>query len=1191
MRRRDRIAQPTLTELAESLAHDEPAHDDTMNPHTMNPHNPPMDRDKIPHIPQLELTLRQASVGGSAASSAGSSGRSSTLMGPSLEKLGKTSSLDWASFQADMVIKHQSPQTSRRKSQTPRSVAASEDELLIRAGPSPSLSPRDGRLHSVSVSPLQLSPGAPSQQASGQLFTPKSAMTFKVLHRTLLRARFSKHSHMTEVLLPGQEITVVEMRASEGGIMRARCNRGWASVGTADGKLLLEEVETTVEGRSISSMDDTVARAVEPLASPSQPAVVPGPDLTTEARVWWSSQPAAVLIPVDAAAVPPEALVPVEAARTDVPPPEPEPEPTDWVVVDAAVQIAGEISAAEAQLATEISTAAAALAKSHLAEASNAEQGPEEAVAEMSADTAPQPGSPLASDLIKSVEAARDAAAVAIGGGDDEADIGSMVWRVVCPEGVAAGDWLAVDAPDGSEVEVTVPPGVQPGETFEVEFECAAAPAPAPAAVPAAVPAGAGQAGEAADAILSRLLETERNIANLFQDSAKSPGLDDDASRQLSDMVSASMQRMQNLHRELQHGAVLDSPSQQPAADKTASELEAIYTQLERNQPGASRPGPEGQQQTAAVGDGTELAALYAQLEQEQLERDWSRQSIARGGQGALDSHEIDDRSPEDMTDHHAFVAEAMELIFNGLTSKAEATMAFRRMDKDNSGQLDPYEFKMALKFLRLHISDDQAEVVVAELDKDGDGMVSITEFLDLVWQGKLERVRQKFRTASYTTGRQDWARLFRHYDRNNSGVLEFDEFRRAVRRDAKMTAAMVSDTELGDMFDSVDLDGGGTIGLPEFLTLLGAEKQRSSGAQARAGSISGQVIELILEHADTKKANLQYLLRRYDRDGSGGLEPEEFRSALRELGISITKKETRTVFREIDRSGAGFISIKSFSDRIRQAKKDMRELARAHSPPKPRAVSRQKQRRAASRSRSRGSAASPPPPTASGAYNASLDRIYADSYASLAGKMPQAQQMAATAGSGAGSGDAPNSHLEAIYNEFLDGMADKLTKGSGQPSSGGGSRDASRPQSASNARRQPTGPAQRPRSSRKPGRPARSAAGSPRAASGKPRRNVSKSKSKQQMTDLELWHAYDVGVSAAPAYPSESASFRERRTSPRSKPVVWDHCRLHAYSTTSAVHWLRSPDHHAPSAGDAMNRFQVRCLRLSSKSHRWAGD
>ena len=84
-----------------------------------------------------------------------------------------------------------------------------------------------------------------------------------------------------------------------------------------------------------------------------------------------------------------------------------------------------------------------------------------------------------------------------------------------------------------------------------------------------------------------------------------------------------------------------------------------------------------------------------------------------------------------------------------------------------------------------------------------------------------LEEVQQKFRAASYTSHGQDWAKLFRHYDRDNSGELDWEEFRRAVRKDAQVTSEAVSDAELQGLFRAADADRGGTIGEAEFVALL----------------------------------------------------------------------------------------------------------------------------------------------------------------------------------------------------------------------------------------------------------------------------------------------------------------------------------------------------------------------------------
>ena len=48
----------------------------------------------------------------------------------------------------------------------------------------------------------------------------------------------------------------------------------------------------------------------------------------------------------------------------------------------------------------------------------------------------------------------------------------------------------------------------------------------------------------------------------------------------------------------------------------------------------------------------------------------------------------------------------------------------------------------------------------------------------------KLEKIRKKFKAAAYAKGGINWNKLFDHYDRDNSGALSLDEFRRAVRKD-----------------------------------------------------------------------------------------------------------------------------------------------------------------------------------------------------------------------------------------------------------------------------------------------------------------------------------------------------------------------------------------------------------------------
>ena len=222
-------------------------------------------------------------------------------------------------------------------------------------------------------------------------------------------------------------------------------------------------------------------------------------------------------------------------------------------------------------------------------------------------------------------------------------------------------------------------------------------------------------------------------------------------------------------------------------------------------------------------------------------------------------------------------------------------------------------------------------------------------------WENKLKQLQKKFWEAAYSIGGVDVEKLFRHYDRDNSGELSWDEFRRAVRRDVKMKESDVPDVELREVFDHVDSDKGGTIGLAEFKSLLHVP-EAADEATARHASMAGQVFARILEHADEKRANLLHFFHRFDPESSGGLNEDGFRQMMLALGMKLKPAELEQLMDEMDRTGNGFISTKEFSDRVRLAKKDQRAVlrtssARSASPGRAASPGRQRSPRAAARS------------------------------------------------------------------------------------------------------------------------------------------------------------------------------------------------------------------------------------------------
>ena len=104
-------------------------------------------------------------------------------------------------------------------------------------------------------------------------------------------------------------------------------------------------------------------------------------------------------------------------------------------------------------------------------------------------------------------------------------------------------------------------------------------------------------------------------------------------------------------------------------------------------------------------------------------------------------------------------------------------------------------------------------------------------------------------------------------------------------------------------MFDHVDKDKGGEIDLDEFKELLYVPPEVNF---ERLESVPGQVYALMLKEADRKRANLLHLFHRFDTDDSGGLEPDELKDAMLELGIVLKPVQLDEVMEDIDKTGEG---------------------------------------------------------------------------------------------------------------------------------------------------------------------------------------------------------------------------------------------------------------------------------------------
>ena len=169
--------------------------------------------------------------------------------------------------------------------------------------------------------------------------------------------------------------------------------------------------------------------------------------------------------------------------------------------------------------------------------------------------------------------------------------------------------------------------------------------------------------------------------------------------------------------------------------------------------------------------------------------------------------------------------AQAVARMFKYLqASNQDIVGNFEKMDADGSGELDVEEFKAALLAMGLGMSDEEMGLVMREIDTDGGGTVSIDEFVDRMKQidsrmaeggtGTVHEVLDRIFDFINTT-KFRIIDMFNKIDIDGNGELDAVEFYACM----KELGLDLSEGEVQLIMEVLDSDGGGSIGIDEFMT------------------------------------------------------------------------------------------------------------------------------------------------------------------------------------------------------------------------------------------------------------------------------------------------------------------------------------------------------------------------------------
>ena len=111
--------------------------------------------------------------------------------------------------------------------------------------------------------------------------------------------------------------------------------------------------------------------------------------------------------------------------------------------------------------------------------------------------------------------------------------------------------------------------------------------------------------------------------------------------------------------------------------------------------------------------------------------------------------------------------------------------------------------------------------------------------------RGELKQKLRRLALGAGVVNDSHWTALFARYDKDGSGELDDEEFRRAIRLDAKVSRATMSDEEINQIFDWVDIDAGGSVSAAEFEEFLREDDDNDEDLEAEAEEMASAALAL----------------------------------------------------------------------------------------------------------------------------------------------------------------------------------------------------------------------------------------------------------------------------------------------------------------------------------------------------------
>lgn len=249
-------------------------------------------------------------------------------------------------------------------------------------------------------------------------------------------------------------------------------------------------------------------------------------------------------------------------------------------------------------------------------------------------------------------------------------------------------------------------------------------------------------------------------------------------------------------------------------------------------------------------------------------------------------------------------------------------TKTFQSFDKDNSGTLDSSEFEQGLLLLNIQppLSEDQRMFLMTQFDTNGDGVISFDEIKDWlvknqVWKPSVDNTQESRNLLSLQSGSK------------------------TAVQDQNDVVASALDYLINTAFDAVVFSSSTTTWVrtdnstSTTSVRVWTESNIAREARSEIGSLIFQrVMNLPLsdgidEDESVGSDAVQRIFDRFDADGSGKIDLDEFMSLLSTLGLHLTATDARLLMHRVEASNeindlVDYNEFMSYIEKLTQSQK-----------------------------------------------------------------------------------------------------------------------------------------------------------------------------------------------------------------------------------------------------------------------------